>query len=306
MAPMRARSVRRPSTGVRSSFQSPVCRITPCGVWNAVAKPWGTECVTGMNSTSNGPILRRSPSATGISSVWPRRPASSMRLLRQPEGEGRAVDRERQLAEQVGQRRRRGPRGRGWRCSRSTRSAFSRSQVKSGRTRSMPEHVELGEHEPAVEEEELVRRCSRTMQLRPISPRPPRKVMVTGAATRRTRPAARASPRPRPRGRRAPARSGGGTARSGARGTRIATFTHSANWAWSRLSYQYDSNRRGVELPGPVVVALLERGDRARAMIGPHQWVAVPITPTAPTASSGQRHGVVAASRPRSRPGPRR
>ena len=30
-----------------------------------MAKAWGTEWVTGMNSTSNGPILRRSPSATG-------------------------------------------------------------------------------------------------------------------------------------------------------------------------------------------------------------------------------------------------
>ena len=38
IAPMRARSVRRPSTGVRSSLKSPECRITPCGVWNAMAK----------------------------------------------------------------------------------------------------------------------------------------------------------------------------------------------------------------------------------------------------------------------------
>ena len=43
-------------------MKSPVWRIMPCGVWNAVAKPWGTEWVTGMNSTSNGPIWRRSPS----------------------------------------------------------------------------------------------------------------------------------------------------------------------------------------------------------------------------------------------------
>ena len=81
---MRARSVRRPSTGVRSSFQSPVCMITPCGVWNAVANPWGTECVTGMNSTSNGPILRRSPSDTGMRSVLPSSPASSIRFLASP------------------------------------------------------------------------------------------------------------------------------------------------------------------------------------------------------------------------------
>ena len=64
-APMRARSVRRPSTGWRSILKSPEWRTTPCGVWNAVAKALGTECVTGMNSTSHGPIRRRSPSTTG-------------------------------------------------------------------------------------------------------------------------------------------------------------------------------------------------------------------------------------------------
>ena len=81
---MRARSVSRPSTGVRSSFQSPVCMSTPCGVWNAVAKPCGTEWVTGMNSTSNGPIWRRSPSVTAMRSVLPSSPASSMRFLASP------------------------------------------------------------------------------------------------------------------------------------------------------------------------------------------------------------------------------
>ena len=84
MAPMRARSVQRPSTGVRSILKSPECRITPWGVWKAVAKPWGTEWVTGMNSQSKGPIRRRSPSTTGMSSVRPRRPASSMRFLARP------------------------------------------------------------------------------------------------------------------------------------------------------------------------------------------------------------------------------
>ena len=81
---MRPRSVSRPSTGVRSSLKSPVWRIVPCGVWKAVAKPCGTEWVTGMNSTSHGPILRRSPSNTGISSVRSSRPASSMRLRARP------------------------------------------------------------------------------------------------------------------------------------------------------------------------------------------------------------------------------
>ena len=48
--------MRRPSTGVRSSLKSPLWMIVPAGVKNAVAKPCGTECVTGMNWQSNGPI----------------------------------------------------------------------------------------------------------------------------------------------------------------------------------------------------------------------------------------------------------
>ena len=43
IAPMRPRSVRRPSTGVRSSLKSPECRITPCGVCNAMAWACGTR-----------------------------------------------------------------------------------------------------------------------------------------------------------------------------------------------------------------------------------------------------------------------
>ena len=174
------RSVSRPSTGVRSSFQSPVCMITPCGVWNAVAKPCGTEWVTGMNSTSNGPILRRSPSTTGISSVLVEQPRLLDAVPGQAERERRAVDRERQLAQQEARGRRRGPRGRGWRCSRSTRSAFSRSQVKSGRTRSMPSCRARGTSARSrAAGAGRPPRC--TMQLRPISPRPPRNVMRTGS-----------------------------------------------------------------------------------------------------------------------------
>ena len=61
---MRAMLVVRPSTGVRSSFQSPECRMMPCGVCNAIANACGTECVTGMNSTSKGPIMQ--PLAVGV------------------------------------------------------------------------------------------------------------------------------------------------------------------------------------------------------------------------------------------------
>ena len=88
IAPMSDRSVLRPSTGVGSSLKSPLCMIVPAGVWYAVAKACGTECVTGMNSQSNGPIIRRSPSCTGIISVRPSIPASSMRLRASPSDSG--------------------------------------------------------------------------------------------------------------------------------------------------------------------------------------------------------------------------
>ena len=83
-APKRAKSVRRSSTGVRSILKSPEWMMTPCGVCNAIACAYGTECVTGMNSTSNGPMRRRSLSFTAIISVLPSNPASSMRLRARP------------------------------------------------------------------------------------------------------------------------------------------------------------------------------------------------------------------------------
>ena len=83
-APMRGRSVRRPSTGCRSSLKSPECRITPWGVWKAMAMDSGTECVTGMNSTSQAPMRTRSPSATVTRRVRSTSPASSMRCRARP------------------------------------------------------------------------------------------------------------------------------------------------------------------------------------------------------------------------------
>ena len=77
MAPIRDRSVRRPSTGVRSSLKSLECRITPWGVPKAVISPWGMEWVTGRNSQSKGPMLSRSPSPTSRSSARPVSPASA-------------------------------------------------------------------------------------------------------------------------------------------------------------------------------------------------------------------------------------
>ena len=113
IAPMRARSVRRPSTGVRSSFQSPVCRIMPCGVWKAVAKPCGTEWVTGMNSQSNGPDLAALAVVDRDELGAVEQPGLLDAVAGQPQGERRAVDRERQLRGAGTTGRRRGPRGRG-------------------------------------------------------------------------------------------------------------------------------------------------------------------------------------------------
>ena len=83
-SPMRERSVRRPSTGWRSSLKSPECRITPCGVWKAMAQASGTEWVVGMNSTSHAPMRIRSPSLTEMKSVRLPRPASSTRCRARP------------------------------------------------------------------------------------------------------------------------------------------------------------------------------------------------------------------------------
>ena len=83
-SPMRDKSVRRPSTGCRSSLKSPECRMTPCGVWNAMAMDSGTEWVTGMNSTSQAPMRNRSPSATATKRVLSASPASSTRWRASP------------------------------------------------------------------------------------------------------------------------------------------------------------------------------------------------------------------------------
>ena len=44
----------------------------------------GTECVTGMNSTSQAPMRTVSPSATEMKRVLPATPASSIRCRARP------------------------------------------------------------------------------------------------------------------------------------------------------------------------------------------------------------------------------
>ena len=153
MAPMRARSVRRPSTGVRSSLKSPVCRIVPCGVWNAVANPWGTEWVTGMNSTSNGPIWRRSPSLDG-DELGPLEQAGLLDAAPgQAERELGAEDRERQLRSRYDS----APTWSSWPwVSDAADDVVGRSTQPGevGQHEVDAEHVGVGEHEPAVEEQD--------------------------------------------------------------------------------------------------------------------------------------------------------
>ena len=155
ISPISARSVLRPSTGVRSSLKSPLCRIVPAGVWYAVANACGTECVTGMNSQSNGPIMRRSPSCTGISSVRPSIPASSMRFRARPSDERRPVDRERDVTQQEGQ-----PAGvvlvRVGEEHRLDPVGVLPEVREVGEDEVDARHVGLGEHDPAVDDQDAV------------------------------------------------------------------------------------------------------------------------------------------------------
>ena len=78
-------SVLRPSTGVWSSFQSPVCRTRPAGVSSRIDTVSGIECAIRTNSTWNGPISIAPPSGSDSrSSVACRSPCSSSFDLTSP------------------------------------------------------------------------------------------------------------------------------------------------------------------------------------------------------------------------------
>ena len=83
-SPIRARSVRRPSTGARSILKSPEWSTTPWGVWKAIAIADGTEWVTGMNSTGHSPIMTVSLSATSMNVAFFDCPASRTRCAASP------------------------------------------------------------------------------------------------------------------------------------------------------------------------------------------------------------------------------
>ena len=64
-----ASSVGGPSTGVGSSFQSPVWSTAPSGVRMIRALDSGIEWATETNSTSNGPTVTRPPTGTTVTGI---------------------------------------------------------------------------------------------------------------------------------------------------------------------------------------------------------------------------------------------
>ena len=67
-------------------------------MWTAIAWACGTECVTGMNSTSNVPIRTVSLSATGPQLDPPEQPGLLDPVAGEPERQRRAEDRQRLVA----------------------------------------------------------------------------------------------------------------------------------------------------------------------------------------------------------------
>jgi hypothetical protein len=146
----------------------------------AIACAWGTECVTGMNSTSNGPILRRSPSATDDELGLAQQPGLFDAIASQAEGDGRSEDGKAQLAQQVVQRT-------------DVILVAVRGDDALDAVGVLAQPREIGQHEiDAVHVgsgnispqsiSSTLPCCSIAMQFRPISPRPPRKTTRTGSA----------------------------------------------------------------------------------------------------------------------------
>ena len=127
----------------------------PCGVWKAVAKPWGTEWVTGMNSHVERADLAALAVGDRDQLGAVEQPGLLDAVAGQAEGQRRAVDRERELAQQerepaavvlvaVGD-------------DAALDAVGVLAQVgEVGQHEVDPEHVGVGEHEPAVEEHDAV------------------------------------------------------------------------------------------------------------------------------------------------------
>ena len=66
-----------PTKGSGSNFQSPVCSTVPTGVRSATALGSGIECVSVINSRSNGPIVNRPDIGTTLIRTLSAIPAST-------------------------------------------------------------------------------------------------------------------------------------------------------------------------------------------------------------------------------------
>ena len=174
----RSRSVSRPSTGEGSILKSPVCTSAPTGVCSTMHRLWGTEWVIGSASTSNGPILRRSPSPMTWNDVRSAKRASVTLCS------ASAIDRADPYRGTSMLRRKWGtpPRWSSWpwvTTSPTMSRARELSQPMSGSTCWTPGMIAGSGNITPKSMTRSLPLCSTTVQLRPTSPSPPRNVTVT-------------------------------------------------------------------------------------------------------------------------------
>ena len=134
-------------------MKSPVCRIVPAGVWYAVANACGTECVTGTNSTVERPDAPALAVGHGDQLGAVEHPGLLDAVAGEAERQRRAVDRDGDVAQQVGE-----PAGVvlvGVGEHDALDPVGVLAQVgEVGQDEVDAGHVGVGEHEPAVDDED--------------------------------------------------------------------------------------------------------------------------------------------------------
>ena len=209
------RSVIRPSRGSWSILKSPVCRTVPAPVRIATARASGMEWLTATNSSSNGPKVICSPSATTCCTVFFSRCSRSL----EPTSARVSCEPTSGMSSRSRSRYGTAPMWSSWpwvSTTASTASSRSRIQSKSGRIRSTPGWFSSGKSTPQSTTSSRPS-YSKTVMLRPTSPSPPSAVtrrpprasgpgtdssgcgwlMRAGHAGRRGPPGAQRSPRRR-------------------------------------------------------------------------------------------------------------
>jgi hypothetical protein len=175
------RSVIRPSSGSWSILKSPVWRTTPAPVRITTASASGMEWLTATNSRSNGPNVSVSPSRT----LW--WTVSRSRCSRSLLSSSARVSSEPTSGMSPRSRSRNGvaPMWSSWPCvSTSASIASSRPRIasKSGRIRSTPGWCSSGNSTPQSTTSNRPS-YSKTVMLRPTSPRPPSGVIRSPPST---------------------------------------------------------------------------------------------------------------------------